>query len=77
MEIKTKYNLGDTVQLKTDSDKFKRIITSISFRGSKEIPLYGLSLSDTGDTFHYDYEFEKYNKNNKKKVTGFGKSNKK
>lgn len=29
MTIQTKYNIGDTVYLKTDSDQYKRIITGI------------------------------------------------
>jgi len=76
MEIKTNYQLGDVVNLITDSNKEKRIITSIIFRNTMDKPLFGLSVSDKGETFHYEYEIEKLN-NNKKGIVGFVRRNKK
>lgn len=49
----TKYNIGDIVFLKTDSEQLPRIVTGILLRNESYI--YYLSNSIT-ETTHYDFE---------------------
>ena len=49
-----KYNLGDIVYLKTDTEQYARIVTGILIRNGNCI-LYYLSQS-TMESTHYDYE---------------------
>ena len=53
MKIDNKYDIGQTVYLKTDKDQLERIITSIQI--SYNNLLYRLSCVDT-ETWHYDFE---------------------
>lgn len=56
MVIDNKYNLGDEVYLKTDTEQLKRLITEI--RITPNGIMYLLSFS-TEETKHYDMEFSK------------------
>lgn len=54
MRIDTKYDVGETVFLKTDSEQFERLITRISI--SKQGETYELSCG-TVTSWHYEFEF--------------------
>ena len=48
-----KYQIGEIVFLKTDTEQYIRIVTGILIR--QNATLYYLSQS-TGETLHYDFE---------------------
>jgi len=54
MTIKTKYNIGQVVYLRTDIEQDARIITGITMRYSGVIYLL---TCETLETPHYDFEF--------------------
>lgn len=55
MLLENKFNIGDKVYLKTDTDQNCRIITGFSVRlGSIT---YGLSCGDS-ESWHYDFEID-------------------
>ena len=54
MIIKTKYNIGQVVYLRTDIEQDARIITGMTIRYSGII--YALSCGPI-ETSHYDFEF--------------------
>lgn len=58
--IDNKYEIGDIVYLKTDSDQFIRIVTSIRVYKNGDVT-YGLGCG-TEDSAHYDFEIS-YDKN--------------
>ena len=49
-----KFNLGDIVYLKTDTEQYPRMVTGIVIRANNNI-LYYLTKSDY-ETLHYDFE---------------------
>lgn len=53
MNIKTKYNIGDIVYLKTDVEQLERIITAVCIRTNGET--YCLCCG-TYDSWHHDIE---------------------
>ena len=53
MNIKTKYDIGDTVYVITDINQYKRIITEL--RVLSVTIMYYVVLNDTGAIF-YDFE---------------------
>lgn len=56
INIDNKYNIGETVYLKTDNEQLQRIVTAI-----KVLPndiIYYLSCG-TQETAHYDFEITK------------------
>lgn len=55
MEYIAKINIGDTVTLKTDSEKLKRICTGICVRN--HLISYDLACGSTS-SWHYDIEIE-------------------
>jgi len=57
MVIKNRFNLGDVVRLKTDTDALPRIVTSIQINVENTI-LYGLSCGES-TSFHYEVEITK------------------
>jgi sporulation-control protein spo0M len=54
MTIKTKFNIGQVVYLRTDIEQEARIITGVIVRYSGV--LYYLTCG-TNETVHYDFEF--------------------
>ena len=54
MNILTEYDFGDLVYLKTDPEQLRRMVTS--FKAMPGTVLYGISLSDGLESFHYDIE---------------------
>lgn len=56
MNFASKFDIGDTVVLKHDNDKYKRMITGISFR-NPHTGTYCLSFGEK-ETWHYEYELE-------------------
>lgn len=53
MLIESKYNIGDTVYLKTDTEQRQRLVTGITVRITGTT--YGLS-SVAQESWHYDFE---------------------
>ena len=51
-----KYNIGDSVYLKTDTDQYERIVTAILIRQCGI--MYSLSQA-TNDSYHYDFEISR------------------
>lgn len=70
MTLETKYDVGDTVLLRHDSDKVKRMVTGFSFNGSAVS--YCLANGDN-EGWHLEFEIVKDNGESKHHVAGFKK----
>lgn len=55
MELKTKYNIGQVVYLRTDTEQRERLVTGIDVR--QGYILYQLTYIDSV-SYHYDFEIE-------------------
>lgn len=56
MGYTVKFDIGDTVLLKTDREKLARIVTGFSVRQNKTVS-YDLSQGGSS-SWHYDFEIE-------------------
>lgn len=65
MNVQTKYDLGDTVTLKHDIDKIRRMITAINVNGAGVS--YCLAYGDY-EAYHFEMEMDKVTEPFKKKV---------
>lgn len=65
MEVKTKYDIGQTVILKHDDEKRRRQITGISIRGEHgQTPSYNVMCGSV-DSWHFEFELDKFDNGNK------------
>jgi hypothetical protein len=56
MLIENKFNIGDTVYLKTDTDQNERIVTGLNIRLNSIS--YALSCGEN-ESYHYEFEISK------------------
>lgn len=56
MTIKTKFNFGDIVYLKTDPEQYPRMVVGVSVRPTSMT--YMLALGST-ESFHYEIEISR------------------
>lgn len=67
MTVETKYDIGDTVILKHDTDKIRRMITAVNVNGAGVS--YCLVYGDF-EAYHFEMEMEKITEE-KKSPAGF------
>lgn len=67
MTVETKYDIGDTVVLKHDTERIKRMVTAINVNGAGLS--YCLCYGDF-EAYHFEMEMEKVT-DEKKRPAGF------
>ncbi len=67
MKVNTKFDIGQSVVLKTDTQKLERIISNITIN-PPGVAKYCLQQASV-ESWNYDFEIEPYN--NDKKIAGF------